>query len=177
VLFRSGQVITGKRSLKGEIVLIRFKNCTVKHFDKILFKPEWGIYDMAIGMEIVSAYNGPADPTSFDMITHIPSEQTIKVELSQEEANLEKLYRNVRDHREGTNSHQSLREVFDTLQNDHPKDWLLTLELYESSADDLLLGSKILEYLNKQKIENPQVKHLIENGINLIETKESVAIS
>jgi len=39
-----GEVITGKRDLKGKIMLISFKNCTVTHNKTILFKPEWGIY-------------------------------------------------------------------------------------------------------------------------------------
>ena len=44
----SGEIITGKRNLQGKIILISFKNCTVTHNDAVLFKPEWGTYDMAV---------------------------------------------------------------------------------------------------------------------------------
>jgi len=45
----SGEIITGSRNLQGEIILISFTNCTVMHNDTVLFKPEWGVYDMAVG--------------------------------------------------------------------------------------------------------------------------------
>jgi phenylalanine-4-hydroxylase len=39
----SGEVITGKRNLMGKILLISFRNCTVKHKETVLFHPDWGI--------------------------------------------------------------------------------------------------------------------------------------
>ena len=59
-------------------MLIKFKTAIVSQGDTILFQPEWGIYDMAVGKEICSAYAGPADANSFDMINHVPSSHTIK---------------------------------------------------------------------------------------------------
>jgi phenylalanine-4-hydroxylase len=43
-----GEIITGSRNLQGEIILIRFKNCT-NTWRNNLFQPEWGVYDMAVG--------------------------------------------------------------------------------------------------------------------------------
>src|SRR5690606_38969927 len=96
----SGEIITGSRNLRGEIILISFKNCTVTHNNDILFQPEWGTYDMAVGKKIVSAFSGPADINSFDMITHIPSTKTIKSKKTEEREALETLYKRVRDYRE-----------------------------------------------------------------------------
>src|SRR5690606_22620907 len=45
----SGEIITGSRNLRGEIIIISFKSCTVKHGDTILFQPEWCTYDKAVG--------------------------------------------------------------------------------------------------------------------------------
>ena len=56
-----GEVITGTRNRAGKVLIVSFKNCTVKHYDEVLFHPDWGIYDMAIGKSIVSAFAGPAD--------------------------------------------------------------------------------------------------------------------
>ena len=61
----SGEIITGKRDVRGKIILISFKNCTVTFGDIILFEPEWGVYDMAVGKKVVSAFAGPACPNSF----------------------------------------------------------------------------------------------------------------
>jgi phenylalanine-4-hydroxylase len=36
--------------------LIRFKNCTVTYGETVLFQPEWGVYDMAVGKKVVSAF-------------------------------------------------------------------------------------------------------------------------
>ena len=53
-----GDIITGTRNLQGKILLITFENCLVKHLDQVLFEPERGLYHMAVGQHIVSAFNG-----------------------------------------------------------------------------------------------------------------------
>ena len=54
-----GEIITGKRDLQGKIILISFNNCLVTHNETVLFDPSWGVYDMAIGNHITSAFAGP----------------------------------------------------------------------------------------------------------------------
>jgi phenylalanine-4-hydroxylase len=66
----------------------RFKNCTVTHGETVLFQPN--AYDMAVG-KVVSAFSGPADANSFDLITNMPSSTTIKAQHSAERDNLEVL--------------------------------------------------------------------------------------
>ncbi len=61
-----GKAITGTRDLRGKILIITLDNCTVTCGDEVLFHPDWGIYDMAIGTDVISAYAGPADVTSFE---------------------------------------------------------------------------------------------------------------
>ena len=52
------------------------------HGETILFQPEWGIYDMAVGKKVISAFSGPADVNSFDLISHVPTSKTIKAKHS-----------------------------------------------------------------------------------------------
>ncbi|EOG6894712.1 aromatic amino acid hydroxylase [Flavobacterium psychrophilum] len=171
----SGEIITGSRNLQGEIILISFKNCTVTHGETILFQPEWGIYDMAVGKKVISAFSGPADVQSFNMITHIPSSQTIKAKKTPERHELEGLYENVRNIREGKSSHLSLEDTFGKLLENHPKDWLLSVEIVELvQAKDTVLSSKIISHLESLKNSRPEVKKLISNGLELIFEKESV---
>jgi phenylalanine-4-hydroxylase len=127
----SGEIITGSRNLQGKIILISFKNCTVTHKDEVLFRPEWGIYDMAVGKEIVSGFSGPADVDSFDMITHVPSTQTIKAKKTPEREELENLYKAVRNIREGQFAETTLKEAFGAVSANHPNDWLLSVEIAE----------------------------------------------
>ena len=170
----SGEIITGSRNLQGEIILISFKNCTVTHGKTILFQPEWGIYDMAVGKKVISAFSGPADVHSFDMITHIPSSKTIKSKKTPEREELEGLYQNVRDIREGKSTNLSLENIFEKLLENHPKDWLLSVEIVElTHVKDIFLTSKIISHLDNLKISRPEVKKLISNGLELIFEKES----
>ncbi|HET8754136.1 MAG TPA: aromatic amino acid hydroxylase [Salinimicrobium sp.] len=165
-----GEIITGTRNLQGKIIIISLKNCTVNYQDEILFKPEWGQYDMAIGKEIISAFAGPADPLSFDLITHVPSSTTIKAKRSPEREELESLYLAVRNIREGKNTKFSLEAAFEILQKHHPKDWLLALEIYElAHGHDEKLANSVLEYLHEMKSQRPNVAHLIDGGIELVD--------
>ena len=171
-----GEIITGTRNLQGEILLIKFKNCTVTQNDKILFQPEWGIYDMAVGKKVISAFSGPADVNSFDMINHVPSSQTIKQKKSTERQELEKLYLSVRNIREGKTATTTLKEAFASVSSGHPNDWLLCVEIAELAKKEgnSDLVDKVLNQLEKVKSNRPEIVHLVNNGLELIFEKESI---
>ena len=167
-----GEIITGTRNLQGKVILISFKNCTVTYKDEILFRPEWGRYDMAVGKEIVSAFAGPADHESFDLITHKTSSTTIKSKKTPEREELESLYESVRNIRNGENTKFSLNAAFDIAKKDHPKDWLLSVEIYELAVDkDPKLAEEVKTRLEELKTQRPEIAHLIDDGIEMTETK------
>lgn len=164
----SGEIITGARNLQGDIILIQFKNCTVKHGEQILFDPSWGIYDMAVGKKIVSAFSGPADVNSFDMITHVPSSTTIKPKRDEQKLRLEALYQKVRDYREKSTP-IDMRQILNVLQTDYPKDWLLALELYEIAHKENRVEKEDLRaHLEGVRERRKEIAHLIDNGLGLI---------
>jgi phenylalanine-4-hydroxylase len=172
----SGEIITGSRNLRGEIILISFKNCTVTHNETILFHPDWGKYDMAVGKKIISAFSGPADVNSFDLITHVPSSETIKSKKTAEKTELEHLYQNVRNLREGKTSELPLETVFEIVSEKHPNDWLLSVEiakLLQKNGNEILL-QKVLSHLEKIKKNRPAVVHLISGGLDLLLQKETI---
>ncbi|GAA3649092.1 aromatic amino acid hydroxylase [Flavivirga jejuensis] len=172
----SGEIITGKRNLQGKIILISFKNCTVTHNETTLFFPEWGVYDMAVGKDIVSAYSGPADLNSFDLITHVPSTKTIHVKKSTEQLQLEALYQQIRDYRENKNKTISRTKVLEQLIEKHPNDWLLSVELYELAftANESNLCESILNHLETVKQNRPEVGLLIDDGLEIVKQTVSV---
>ncbi len=172
----SGEIITGSRNLRGEIILISFKNCTVTHNETILFHPDLGKYDMAVGKKIISAFSGPADVNSFDLITHVPSSETIKSKKTAEKTELEHLYQNIRNLREGKTSELPLETVFEIVSEKHPNDWLLSVEIAEllqKKTNEILL-QKVLSNLEKIKKNRPAVVHLISGGLDLILQKETI---
>ena len=164
-----GEVITGKRDLKGKILLISFKNCTVTQNETILFQPEWGIYDMAVGKEIISAYAGPASVLSFENFGEVSKEKTHKICYSAEEIELHKLYEMVAEMRENnTICIESLSEIYEKLKNNFKTDWLLPLEIYELTYNsNSKMEAEILNYLTKLKT-NKRFTQLINNGLKLI---------
>lgn len=165
-----GEIITGTRNLQGKIILISFKDCTVTYNDETLFKPEWGRYDMAVGKEIISAFAGPADHDSFDLITHTPSTTTIKSKKTPERKELESLYESVRNIRNGENTKFSLLAAFDIVKKHHPKDWLLSVEIFElAMEDDPKLAGEVKSHLEDLKRSRPEVAHLIDDGIEMTE--------
>jgi phenylalanine-4-hydroxylase len=165
----TGTIITGSRNLQGAIIIISFENCTVTHQNTVLFQPEWGIYDMAVGKKVVSAFSGPADCNSFDMITHVPNSKTIKAEKTSEREELESYYGEIRTLRENKNNSEKAFEIFKIVSNKYPNDWLLSIEIAEilqlQKAENSL--DEVLSYLNKLKIKRPEVRHLIDNGLEL----------
>lgn len=169
----SGEIITGKRNLQGKIILISFKNCTVTHNDTILFKPEWGNYDMAVGKSVVSAFSGSADLQSFNLITHKTSSETIKTKKSTEKIELESLYQQVRDYRENKNQTISRSKVLEQLIEKHNNDWLLAVELYELAfkSEEKELCENILNHLETIKQNRPKVGRLIDDGLEIIKQK------
>jgi phenylalanine-4-hydroxylase len=174
----TGEIITGSRNLQGEILIIKFKNCTVTHNDTILFQPEWGIYDMAVGKKVTAAFSGPADVNSFDLIQHVPSSQTIKQKKSPEREELEKLYAKVRNIRDKSPFEANLEEIFTSLEVNHPNDWLLSVEIAElaQKMKNEIFVNKVLDHLEKVKNKRPDIAHLITNGLELLFDQSSASI-
>ena len=172
----SGEIITGSRNLQGEIILISFKNCTVTHNDIVLFQPEWGIYDMAVGKKVTSVFSGPADVSSFDMITHVQKSATIKAKKSDEKTALEHLYKEVRTIRETKNNATNLITIFNNLKENHPNDWLLSIEIIEilNDSNEINLKEEIIDYLENLKQNRSEIAHLISGGLELIFKSEMV---
>ncbi len=166
-----GEIITGVRSRMGKILLISFKNCTVKHNDTILFQPDWGVYDMAIGEEIVSCFAGPADANSFDLVFHVPSEKTHKQNKSEDKLWLESLYLEVRKYREKESKSIDIENILSVLKTKFPEDWLLSVELFEIAVQESLpIADELHNYLLELK-DNSKVPHLIEDGIEFAKIK------
>lgn len=168
-----GRVITGTRDLRGRILLISFDECTVRYNDEFLFTPDMGIYDMAIGKEVVSAYAGSADVRSFGDIGKVSKNKSHKIVYSDRERALYKLYAEVREMRKNKQvNERRLDEILEKLNSDYPQDWLLSLEMYELAVQNqLAVAGALSEYLSLLKTEEKYAT-LIKNGLKLIESSE-----
>ena len=168
-----GKAITGTRDLRGKILIITLDNCTVTCGDEVLFHPDWGIYDMAIGTDVISAYAGPADVTSFEDVGKVSETKTAKITYSDSEKELFALYDEVRQLRESNNATEdSLSKIFSKLRSTFNNDWLLVLELYELALSvNFAIQFELIEYLERLQ-ENSEYQQLISNGLQLLNVKK-----
>jgi phenylalanine-4-hydroxylase len=152
--FLSGLRVDGvlKQILRREdyIVLMSFEECTVTYQNEKLFLPEWGVYDMAIGEQVVSAFNGSFDPLSF-----LPSS---KVQVTYPRtANalpeaLNNLYKQIRDCREKDYPLPDIRLLLRELKTLDPQDWLLAFEILELLKDNMDDKALVERYIRDIKL-------------------------
>ncbi|MBW6458997.1 MAG: aromatic amino acid hydroxylase [Bacteroidales bacterium] len=169
--FESGVIVKGNLQRiwrkNGRIILLTFTDCTVTFRDRVLFKPEWGNFDMAVGEKIVSAFSGPADPYAFELEYPVPKEKTHKIIHSPDAIQLHSLYQAVREIRENGAGQKKLHDIWPQLCSKYPEEWLLPLEILEISAEGFQyegLQKEVREYLDKKKAAEPGLKTLIDNG-------------
>ncbi len=130
--FESGVKVEGvlQNVLRKEekILVMSFVDCTVSHNGKTLFEPTWGVFDMAVGEKIVSAYSGPADYDAWGLVYESPKEKTHVIQYSETDKKVFSLYEKAAALREG-NSSISFKDLWHEVQTRFPDEWLLTAEL------------------------------------------------
>jgi phenylalanine-4-hydroxylase len=162
-----GKLINVSKNRKGLNMILSFEDCCVNYNNEVLFQPEWGTYDMAVGESIVSVFSGAADMAVFSKDNpFVPSELTHKIQYDEKRLELHKLYQKIRDIREGNTDKQELPGVWQELIK-HPKDWLAAVEILEISTDDSL-NAEIKTHLNNADGDEV-TKGLIKDSLSLIE--------
>jgi phenylalanine-4-hydroxylase len=170
--FESGVVLEGRllRVIRktGKIILMSFDNCTVRYQDKVLFEPGWGVYDMAVGSEIISGFSGPADPNAFGLSYEAPKEKTHKIIHSAKSKKLQGFYQEVRDCRSNGLDLSALNKLYKKTKKDFPDEWLIQLEILELVKEDNSFSNEVEENLLHLKNNKPELSLLIENGFKAI---------
>jgi len=156
---------------QGQNLIFSLHNCTVTYRDKELFNPGWGIYDMAIGERITSAFSGPADPDAFELQYPAPMEKTHHIQYTENTNRLHTLYADVREMRENGGNSTILVETWKTLKLHYPEEWLLPLEIAEEllkQNDNSATIKEIFDFLQNKALENEAMQTLINDGLLLI---------
>jgi phenylalanine-4-hydroxylase len=173
--FASGVEVHGRlrQILRREAknLLFSFDECTVRFRDQVLFEPQWGIYDMATGSQIVSVYSGAADPEAYQMEFPAPIEKTHKIIHSDAARQLHALYQKAREVREKKQPASILPDIWNALQKDFRSEWLLPLEILEiveTNNTATHLSQAIHTFLLELLKQKPDLADLISNGLALI---------
>ncbi len=152
----------------GRLLLITFSNCSAKYGERILFDPDWGMYDMAVGERISSVFNGAADKDAYNQVALVPKERTIKVPSDAKRRRLENLYAQVRKIRESKTGYERLGEIWETQQAEHREDWLLSMEIFEildTTDQQPELKARIEKFLNEKKAKTKDLDDTDQLGI------------
>lgn len=177
--FESGLEIKGqlKDTLEkdGKILIQTFTECTVSLNGRILFQPEWGNFDLALGEKVVSVYGGPADRKNYGEVDDFAALQVAPPQYSAKEKHLFENYQNLRDLREKNVTGSDLEKPLQVLLQDHQKqfsnDWLLWLEAYELAVARLPSNSPLKSFvdqnLSQLKAKDKSIASLIEDGLSL----------
>lgn len=163
---------------KDQLVLVSFTNCKVTYQERILFDPNWGTFDLAIGSKVTSVFGGPADGEAYGfsndfVVTKVPKR---KVSPTQEE--LYDFYQTIRDYRnnppqgpqQGTQT-DDLNGIYDNYFEKFATHWLPGLEilelLYRDKQGELqtkTLKNHLIQIMDK----NQTTRTCIKKGLELI---------
>ncbi|QBQ42175.1 aromatic amino acid hydroxylase [Sphingobacterium psychroaquaticum] len=174
--FDSGITVTGvleslTRS-EDKLVLLSFTKCTVRdtRTDAILFMPEWGMYDMAVGAQIVSVFSGAADKDAYEQQSDVSEISAVRHAYDESTKQLHERYARIRRMREkGNATEKLLMELFTDLQANFPGDWLSLVELLEIAANMSLTEAvrQIEDALDQIQKNQPHLVKLIQDGKRL----------
>jgi phenylalanine-4-hydroxylase len=155
---------------EGKLILMTFDQCLVTLRDHALFLPAWGLYDMAVGQNIISVYSGPADAEAFGLSYPVPAEKTHKIRHTSKAFKLHDLYKQLNRIREDQYNSEIIEAIWKELINNHPTEWLLAMEIYELLVlnDHQKLIVEVKSHLEKLAEENTDTNKLIMDGIQLI---------
>ena len=143
---------------KRRLLIITFTNCTVKHNQKLLFKPEWGNYDLICGSKITSAYGGPCDSSKYYSKTTNDNIRYKKLNTKKIIGNdkLNQLFKKIDSLKKIQNKENQLFKVYQKMQKEKIDDWLLKYEfLYSTNCN------RKIEWINNiyLELENESFKN------------------
>ncbi|MFC4212578.1 aromatic amino acid hydroxylase [Pedobacter lithocola] len=163
-----------------KLIVIAFTDCTVKESKGIiLFQPDWGVYDMAVGEKIISVFNGAADKDAYEEIPLISTAKTHKISYDKKTLELHNLYKTVRAIRESGEGMEKLNQIFEQLKTNHRQDWLCALEVLELVFHKKIyhqLEKELLIYLEIKAGREPEHTKLINDGLHVIKNPVSQLI-
>lgn len=170
--FLSGVTVKGRlRNIQRRCqknILLSFTKCTVTDVDgNVLFDPEWGDYDMAVGDSVVSVSGGSADPTNFPLFEAPPNQATIEQNYDQHTHQQFALYAQIRELREGRVEldKKALAQTVSQLLELDNTDWLLNFEALELAELHALEPKLCVALLEKLKQETGDAQTLIDQGL------------
>jgi phenylalanine-4-hydroxylase len=163
--------------VQNRVLIHTFTDCTVSFGDEILFRPEWGVFDLACGTSVSSVFGNAADRGAYlsyqSEIGNAP-EQARKPKTNFQPAHrrLNFLYAQVREAREkGVGACDQVALALAETLKSYPEDWLLALEVLElerawsQAIEGTALARERLQSLRKK---SQVLEDLIRRGLEIL---------
>lgn len=178
IVWESGVELTGKLASEikkdSKTLVMTFKDCKVTFEGRTLFDPSWGEYDLILGEKVASVFGGAADKEAYGELEDFVAKKIPPKKYTDVQQTLFILYQKVRSLRASLSSNSNIEKDLSSLLEDvsknHPKDWLLKLEILELAYQLKVKPSwtdkieKDLSALSEQKAE---ISHFISEGLKL----------
>jgi phenylalanine-4-hydroxylase len=155
--FLSGIKVRGKLTnilrKRGKNILMSFIDCTVTDLrGELLFSPDWGTYDMAVGDEVVSVYGGSADQLHYPIYPTPSARVKSDAAIDTSTQELMVYYQRVRDYRTQSNvAVDQIESLINEVLQNAPNEWLLLFELAELHDQHQYHASVYQELINSLK--------------------------
>ncbi|MBE1299184.1 MAG: aromatic amino acid hydroxylase [Alteromonadaceae bacterium] len=156
----------------GKNLLLSFEDCTVTDLENnMLFAPDWGTYDMAVGQDITSVYGGSADQSTYPLYKQPSDSVTLKTDFDQEKLALFDFYRQIRALREsGEQDAARLSQLTQDYVASVHEEWLVYFELLELNvnydSDQNTITSLRVKLVALRAEANEETQTLINYGLN-----------
>lgn len=138
-------------------LIFTFSDCTVKYKNELLFQPEWGLFDMAAGINVTSVFGGAADRRAYGETDDFVAQKIPPKKYSAEQKALFAGYQQTSNWRRNKKYlSRDLQTLWQRSQKEFQEAWLLRFE--------------ILELAYMKKIKEPWLEDL-EREIVLISQK------
>lgn len=173
--FKVEGLLKGTLLKDGKPILLTFLDCTVRDAQgRILFSPDWGVYDMAVGDEIVSVFGGTADREEDEAALQVSELKTTTPLYTEKDLDYQSLFQSVREVREGHSGYERLPNLLQALEERYPDDWLCRLEILEILEDHRMEPTLCLDIrraLSNLKADYPSLDKRISNGLGIIDAR------
>lgn len=148
--------------------ILSFKNAEVRNGEIILFRPEWGVYDMLLVENVTSVFGGPADRVNFGETEDFVAARVSPPKYTENQKQLFSLYQRVRNLREASNFEEtSLTAIYQDVCRLAPNEWLLYVELFEICPANTALEKNLRAQLTELSSKHPDKAELISEGLRL----------
>lgn len=152
----------GRRHLQ----LMTFSKCEIRRGNELLYNPEWGEFDLAVGEHVTSVFGGPADRGQFGATEDFNAERVPAKSTSKETLDRFRFYQEIRDCRKLLNEESWTRLKEDYLKrSDAP--WLQGIELLEIGVSLKQNIHELEHHLRSLEKKNPAIANSIESGLRL----------